>query len=80
MKQLARHLLISLGIATPLWLRQYRVERKLAKRQTALERETVRFADGVKDTIEYGAKSWNRWGDELVKEVQRAVRGEARLR
>jgi len=70
--------LLTLTPIALLWVRQLRFERRLSRRQGMYERETLHslghFAQGVRDTIDHGAKSWNEWGDELVRKVEGAVR------
>lgn len=72
-----RHLLTLTPIAL-LWVRQVRFERRLSRRQGTYERETLRslghFAQGVRETIDHGAKSWNCWGDDLVRKVEEVLR------
>jgi hypothetical protein len=57
-----------------LWMRQARLERRLSHRQQVLEADTRRFAKQVNEAIEYGAESWNRWGDGLVQRIKEALR------
>jgi hypothetical protein len=73
-----RHHLLTLAPIALLWMRQVRFERRLSRRQGAFEREAGRnlrhYAQSVNETIGYGAKSWNCWGDELVKEINRGFK------
>lgn len=66
-----RHLLALTPLAA-LWVRQVRVERRLAARQRALESATRDFAKRVDEAIEHGAKNWNRWADETEREIRAA--------
>lgn len=72
-----RYLLALTPIAL-LWVRQIRFERRLSRRQGAFEREAGRslrhYTQSVNETIEHGAKSWNEWGDELVRQLKGAAR------
>ena len=76
MKRVA--LLLPLAASAVIWARQIRFERRLVRRQGAFERETTRgmrhYAKGVNECLEYGAESWNRWGDDLVREIKRVVK------
>jgi len=67
-----RHLLAITPLAA-LWVRQLRFEKRLAARQRALEADTRYFARAVNEAIEFGAKGWNRWGDELQREIRRVL-------
>lgn len=69
-----RHLLALTPLAA-LWVRQLLFERRLRGRQRVLEADTHYFAKAVNEAIEFGAKDWNRWGDELQREIRRVLSG-----
>lgn len=63
----ARAFFIALGIAIPLWLRQWQVERAV---NAHVRRRDLEFTNAW----EQGVRDLERWREDLTKEIRRAMR------
>jgi hypothetical protein len=73
-KHLTRRLLLALGIAIPLWLRQYRAEQNLEARCRTQEAELKRFSGEVVEHLDKAGKDHERWGEGLVEQINKGGR------
>jgi hypothetical protein len=67
-----RAFLLAAVFTAPLYLRQRQVEREQAKWRRVLLEELGRSTRRQHDELEKVVHLWNRWGEELVKQLSRA--------